>query len=683
MFRADALWPPFDSYYQKIIKPAAAETGLATLRSDEIHGTNVIIDDIWQSLWTARVVIADVSGGNPNVNYELGLSDALGVPTIIISGKVEDLPFDYSHKRCIIYDRQEAGCDEKLRINLIRTINAVLAETSDRDHLKWPYDTRSLREAAGGLLLASEESRSIVIRGANLVRKVIGTAYGPHGSSFALPQSVISSGQVNRGAQIAHGVKSLNPLEANGIEQIRSAASAVYETSGDGSKLVCILAAGFMSRGQELIEKGFHPKEVIERLEYWVRHVRECLALSARELTGTDLIAVATTAAGGDKRIGELVFQAMKRAGRNGVVTIETTDQAETTLEVSEGIVVDQGYLSDFFVTDTAALECVLENCSILLYEKHITSMKDLLPVLEQAAKTNTSLLVVAGDVEGEALATLTVNKIKGTLRCAAIKAPGVGERRKALLGDIAVLTGGKFLHEELGVPLANTRLEDLGRAEKVVVSKSETTIIGGGGTNEAIDERIRLVRAELDGTFSAFERERLQERLARLAKSLAVLRAGGLSEADRSRERYFLESAMHSARSAIEDGSVAGGGTALLRCGRGLVRKATASELDMEALGAIASVLEEPFIQLVENAHQSSTEMLVETMDSDSPYWGFNANEGKVCDLAEAGVLDALKPIELALRTALAHAKTVLQTGTWDLSESPPQQAIGPLRET
>jgi len=665
--------PPFDSYYHKIIKPAASQAGLAALRSDEIRSTNAIVNDIWQHLWRARLIVADVSNRNPNVNYELGLCDALGIPTIIITGKIEDVPFDYKHKRCILYHREEAGCDEKLRDDLVSTMQVVLAETNREDHLKWPYDTQAFKESAfGGALLASADSRVIVIRGANLVRNAVASAFGPKGSSVSLSRTFSGSMQVDRGSQIAAGIKSLNPLEQLGIDEIRIAASTVYDNAGDCSKLTAILSAGLMTRGQELIEKGFHPRDIVETLKNSVENVAKHVARNIRPADARALAAVATTAASGDARVGGLVVEALKRAGRNGIVTIETGDTASTTLEVVEGTVFDRGWLSEYFVTNPETLECVLESCAILLHQRPISSMKDLLPLLELVAKSDTSLLVVAGDVEGEALSTLTVNKIKGTLRCVAVKAPGHGDSRKAIMEDIAVLTGAKFFSEDIGVPLANIRLEDLGKAEKVVVGKHETTILGGAGSSEDIENRARSVRIQIEIAGTALEREKLQERLAKLVGSLAVLKAGGLSEAEIVGERYRLESAMHSTRSAIEHGWVVGGGIALLRAGLAAKRSETGKGLAEQAAKALASVLEEPVIQLVESAGKSSSEVLAELSKSNSQDWGFDAKRCELGDLVRLGVLDAAKLLEMSLRTAMSQAASVLQTGTWGLDIPP-----------
>lgn len=675
---------PFDSYYQKIIKPAASDAGLATLRSDEIRGRKARINDIWQHLWAARVVVADVSNRNANVNYELGLCDALGVPTIIIAGKIDDVPFDYKHIRCILYNRAEAGCDEKLRDDLVSTIRAVLAEVTGEDQLKWPYDTSALREpVSGGTLIASADSRGIVIRGANIVRSAVASAFGPYGTSVAISQTFGGTAELYRGVQIARGIKSLNPLEEKGIEKIRDAASTVYDGAGDCSKLVSILAAGFMTKGQELVEKGFHPKDVVGSFGRSVESVVKYVAGSLLQVVGDGVTAVATTAAGGDSRVGSLVTQAINRAGKDGIVTIEMSDQDSTRLEVVEGTVFDQGYLSEYFVTDTDAMNCVLESCAILLYQGPIQSMQDLLPLLESVAKSDTSLLIVAGNVEGEALSTMTVNKLRGTIRCAAVKAPGHADRRKALMEDIAVLTGARFLSEDLGVPLANVGMGDLGRAEKVVVTRSDTTIIGGAGASKAVQDRIRSVQAQIEYAPNAIDREKLLERLAKLAGRLAVLKVGGLSEADRAQEKYRIESAMHSARSAIEHGGVVGGGIALFRAGVALRAKKIGTELEIQARNAVASILEEPVHQLIENAHRSPTEVLFEIDTSVAPQWGFDAQSCEVRDLLAARVIDAAKPIELSIRVALSHAAAVLQTGKWDLIMPPSAaQRPGPLTD-
>jgi len=669
---------PFDSYYQKIIKPAANDAGLATLRSDEIYSTKAIINDIWARIWAAGIIVADVTERNPNVNYELGLCDALGVPTIIIAGNVNDIPFDYKHRRCIIYDTKNPGWDDKLRDDLANTIRVALSEGANEDELTWPYDTSIVKEPMPGgvLVAAAADSRKIVIRGAKLVRDAIAHAFGPRGVSVAVSQTFGGTVQLLRGALIASGIKSSNPLEEKGIEQIRAAASATYDAVGDCSKLAAILATGFMTKGQELIEKGFHPKDVVQSLGRSVDRVVKYLHQQTKEVSGMELAAVATTAAHSERRIGAMVAQAMKRAGKDGIITIETADQRETTLEIQEGIVFDRGYLSEYFVTDPHTLVCTLENCLILLYQPHIQSMKDLLPLLEQVARTDKSLLIIADDVEGEALATLTVNKIKGILKCAAVKAPGEGERRKALMEDLAVLTGGHAFSIDLGMPLENVKLADLGQAEKVIVKMHTTTIVGGAGAKGKIEGRIRSIQAQIAQSTAQYETERLQLRLAQLAGTVATIKAGRMSEGDSVQEKYRLESAMHSARSAIERGVVTGGGVALLQAGIALRKEEVFTQPDAEAKIAVASVLEEPILQLIENAQKSPTQTLAEILASESPSFGFNTE-------TSSGVLDAVAPIQEALQVALSRAGSVLQTGTWDLSTPPnPQRRAGILGE-
>lgn len=667
---------PFDSYYQEIIKPAAAEANLGTLRSDEIYSIKPIIKDIWKRIWAARVVVADVTNRNPNVNYELGICDALGVPTIIIAANIADVPFDYKHRRCIVYDRENAGWDNKLRSSLTKTMREVIAETANEEELEWPYDTSLLKEPASvGLLIASGDSRKIVIRGAKLVRDSIGSAYGPRGASVAISQIYGGSKQSQRGSQIANGIKSSNPLEERGIEEIRAGAARLFDSMGDFTKTVSILSAGLMVRGQDLVEKGHHPKDVLASFETQIEKVLNHLRTQARQVTKGELLAVATTAASGDKRTGGLVTEAMKKAGLNGIISLEPSDNSETVLEFQEGLQFGRGYLSDYFVTDPESQKCTLENCLILIYQGRIQTMRDLLPVLEQTAKSERSLLVIADDVEGEALATLVVNKIKGILKSAAVKAPGNTEMRRALIDDIATLTGGKVHGAELGLTLANSTLDTLGKADRVIITSNNTTIIGGAGSTETINERSRAIQSQISNSVSAYDRERLQDRLARLIGRVAILKIGGLSETDLAQERYKLESALNASRAAIENGAVIGGGVALLSASRGLRHEKLEPSLAAEAAEAVASVLEEPMRQLIENAKKSPTQILADIGKIESGNRGFNTESGEIEDLLFAGVLDAAAPIELSLRVAFLHASSILQTGTWDLS-TPPQRS-------
>jgi chaperonin GroEL len=664
---------PFDSYYQKIIKPAASNAGLDAVRSDEIYSTRPIIQDIWSRIWQARVIVADVTGKNPNVNYELGLCHALGIPTIIITRNIDDVPFDYRHRRCITYKVEDAGWDDKLRVDLSTTIQVVMTDTTNAEELEWPYNTNISKDLpSGSALIASGDSRKVVIRGAQIVRKAIGTAFGPHGQRLAASAAFGGTIPFQRGSQIAQGIRSANQLEEKGIEEIRRATSSVFSSAGDGSKLTAILAAGFMAKGQELIDQDHHPKIMLATFESAVERVLGHLRTNSHQSDISALRAVANTAAHGDKMIGELVIQAIMKAGKDGVIAIEASRQNQSSLELFEGMRFDRGYLSEHFITALESQESVLENCLVLVHENKIISMRDLLPILEQVARSGRGLLVIAEDIEGEALATLTVNKIRGTLPCVAVRSPGYGDRRKHLIEDIAVLTGATALTAELGRALISVAIGDLGSAERVIVTKNETTIIGGGGSSHSIQERARTIRAQIDNAPNAMEQEKLQERLAMLVGSVAILRAGGVTDIDVADAKYKLESALYSTRAAMEQGYAPGGGIALLRAGMALNEWKVTGEQEDAAKHSIAAVLEEPIRQLVENARRSPTQILAEIHQSLSSSLGFNADSGQLEDLVGVGVVDSVRALDLSVRVAFSHARAVLQTGTWDMSVPP-----------
>ena len=664
---------PFDGYYQKIIKPAAAEAHLDALRSDEIYSAKAIMKDIWNSLWRARVVVADVTEKNPNVNYELGLCHALGIPTIIVTKNIDDVPADYRHRRCIVYKVDEAGWEAKLRTDLANTIRAVIADTSNADELDWPYNTEAIKESlSGSVLIASGDARKAVIRGTQIVCTSIAEAFGPLGQRVAAALPFGGTIPVHRGARIAQSIKSANPLEEKGIEEIRRATADISNRTGDGTKFAAILAAGFMVKGQQLIEMEYHPRNVLESFAKAVERVTSYLTINSH-LPGNDkLEGVARTAAHGDKKIGQLVVQAIEKAGKDGVIAIETSASPESTLELLEGMRIDRGFLSEYFITDTDRQEVVLQNCLVLVHENKISSMKDLLPVLEAVAKSGRSLLVVADDVDGEALATLVLNKLRGTVQCVAVRSPGYADRRKHLLEDIAILTGANAFMSDVGIPLQSMTLRDLGVAEKVRVTRDETTIIGGAGAEHAIKERAKAIRARIEHTVDAGEREKLQQRLAMLIGRIAVLRAGGITDADIAEETYKLESALHSTRWALEHGCVPGGGIALLNAAKALEEWRVTEELDVAVKKSIAWVLEQPTRSLLENAKRSPTQMLAEIQKSTTPSLGFNTQNGQLEDLMAAGVIDAVKPLILSVEVAFSHARAVLQTSTWDVSPQP-----------
>jgi len=514
---------------------------------------------------------------------------------------------------------------------------------------------------------------------ANRHHEMSGCAFGPYGASVAISQIFGNTKHSKRGAQIAKGIKSANPLEEKGIEEIRIAASMVYDAAGDFTKLACILTAAFLNKGQELIDKGFHPRDVVRSLEELCEQACANVTSQASPVQGDDLLAIARTAAG-DKRVGSLVTEGIKRAGKHGLIAIETSRDALSSLEVLEGMRFDRGYLSNVFVTDVQKLECVLTDCYILAFQRRISSMRDFLPLLEEVARSERALLIIAEDVESEALSTLTVNKLRGILRCAAVRAPGEGDRRKAILEDIAVLTGGVFYSDELGIPLSSIGLQGLGCAEKVIVTANDTTIIGGAGKPSAVQDRITSIKAQIANVFSEYDREKLQERLAMLAGSVVMIKAGATSEAELLQEKYRVESAMFSGRQALDSGYVLGGGVALVRAGEGLSVPSPNTELGVYALEAFRTILREPMQQLVQNAGLSPTSILEEISKSDLNATGFNAERGRVEDLRAAGILDPAKSIKLALRAALSRARFVLQTVSWDISPIPtPKRAASP----
>lgn len=660
---------PFDDYYTKIIQPAVRELELDPLRSDEIYGTAPIIQDIWMCIWNARVVIADVTDKNPNVNYELGLCHTLGVPTVIISKREGDVPFDYRHRRCIIYDTEEPGWDDKLRASLKRTIKTLFDGSPQSTELAWPYDTFALKAAPSTPLISSEPQNKIVIQGASRVSDAVSASYGPLGTYTASSlQSGVAQPQF-RGTEIARIQKSANLLEQRGIEQLRLVSSEVFANVGDGTKLAILLTQALLERGYQAIALGHLGRDVVQGMSHAVEKIAGILSAASRPAQAEDIFRIASTAAGGDQRIGSLIVEGLKRAGKDGVLTFQESNRSETVLESQEGVHFDRGYLSELFVTNIERSECVLENCYVLIHERRISSMLELLPLLEMIARDGRPILIIAEDVEGEALATLTVNKIKGTLACAAVKAPAHGDRRRALLEDIAVVTGGTALTQERGVPLSDITLNNLGRAKQVTVNKDSTTIIGGAGSSESVADRAKSIRAQIESAGSPLDQEVLRERLATLVGCIVTIHLGGFTKLDIQQERYKVESAMWSAYSAIEEGWLPGGAVSLLRAGDELVKWTTQSDVETLSKLAVAGALERPIHQLIENGKRSPTQLLSEIRKTLPISVGFNAENGKIEDLVEAGILDSAKVLRVALRIAFSHVKAILQTSAWDLT--------------
>ena len=557
------LRAPFLGYFEKIIKPAAQDAGLIAAKADDIYGTRAVITDIWEYIWKARAVVAIVTGKNPNVNYELGICHALGVPTVLISEKKEDVPFDYRHRRYIPYHTRDAGWEQKLTEDISKTLKKVLSAAGAEEELSWPYDTFDLSVSGRiGRLVRSEDARTYVAQGAELVSMSLAPAFGPAGNRVSVNMQEIGRQMaVSSGARIAQRIKAGDPLKAQGVEQMARLAQEVLRTVGDSTKTSVFLSTSMLKAGDAALRAGHSPRGVLSGMQRAVETATAYLMTEARPVMGEQLMGIALSACAFDHSIAKVVIEALKRVGKDGIVQVVNGAGTELTLDVQEGMHFDRGYLSPLFVTDDERQESVLANCFILIYERQITSMMELLPVLEKIAKSGRPLLIISQDVAQEALATLVVNKQRGTLSCAAVKAPGTGEQRTALLQDIAILTSGKAFLQETAIPLSNIELTDMGRAQKVIVTKNETTIIGGAGRAGDVVDRIKQLRIQMSGTLSPYDAERLRERLAKLGGAIAVIKAPSGTDEDEADSRYKLESALHACYSAIANGYVIGGG--------------------------------------------------------------------------------------------------------------------------
>lgn len=667
-----ALMPfkdPFNGYYEHIIRPAVEEAGLKVMRADEIYGTRAIIRDIWDQIWRARIVVADVTEKNPNVNYELGLCHALGVPVVLITKRMEDVPFDYRHRRCIVYNTDEAGWEKKLRDDLRKTLQATAAEKGKEEDLLWPYDTSLVNETASRpSMIITGNPRDIVIQGTRAVVNQIGRAIGPAGIHYSSSISGKEPMPYKQGSSIAQGVSSVNPLEQRGIRELQVVAQEVYRLAGDGTKTGMLIAQSMMEQGNELLKQGKLAKDLIRGMEVAIDFVRtELLGRRRRPLRGEQVTQIAATAAA-DSAVGKLVAKAIESVGKDGVVTVEESSSAETELHVVEGMQFDRGYLHPRFITNPESGEAVLEDPYILIHSRKIFSMRELIPLLEQVAKEGRALFIIAEDVEGEALETLVVNKLRGVLKVAAVKAPGYGDRRSAVLEDIAVLTGGRVIGEATGITLANVTTDLLGTAKMVTVDSNWTTIFEGGGDLAEINGRIKAMRTQIEELASPYDREKVQERLARLVGGVAVIRVGGVSEVAVLDKKYRCVSGMHSVRAAIEGGWVPGGGLALFHISRSLRDRTVDNETEAAAVEIVAQALEAPFRRIIENAQGSPTQVVHEISQQDGDTIGFNAETDQIEDIGASGIIDAAMVLKSAVDVAFDHAKFILQTGDWGL---------------
>src|SRR6202023_2844018 len=511
-------------------------------------------------------------------------------------------------------------------------------------------------------IVYGEHSRQAVLRGINQLADAVKVTLGPKGRNVVIDKKFGSPTITKDGVTVAKEIDLRDPLENMGAQMVREVASKTSDTAGDGTTTATVLAQAIYREGAKNVAAGANPMDVKRGTERAVEALTAELKKMSKPVSGNMVAQVGTISANNDETIGKIIAEAMDKVGKDGVITVEEAKSMETSLEVVEGMQFDRGYLSAYFVTDPERMEVVLENPGILIHEKKISSMKDLLPVLEQVARLGRPLLIIAEDIDGEALATLVVNKLRGTLQAAAVKAPGFGDRRKAMLEDIAILTNGKAITEDLGIKLENIKLEDLGKAKKVTIDKDNTTIVEGAGTKTAIEGRVKQIRAQIEDTTSDYDREKLQERLAKLVGGVAVIKVGAATETELKEKKARVEDAMHATRAAVEEGIVAGGGTALLRC-IAAIEKLKLHDDEAVGVGIVKRALEEPARQIALNAGHEGAVVIGKIRDSKDDNFGFNAETGEYGDMVKAGVIDPAKVTRLALQNAASIAGLMLTT--------------------
>src|SRR6266511_1203810 len=527
-------------------------------------------------------------------------------------------------------------------------------------------------------LLFNEAARAALLRGVNVISHAVKVTLGPKGRNVVIDKKFGSPTITKDGVAVAKEFELEDHYENIGAQMIKEVASKTSDLAGDGTTTATVLAQAIYRHGLRNVTAGANPMALQRGIDQAVEKVvAELKKMSKSTKDKKEIAQVATIASNNDKTIGSLIAEAMEKVGKDGVITVEEAKGMETTLEVVEGMQFDLGYLSPYMVTDPARMEAVLEDCLILIHEKKLSVMKDMLPLLEQVVQSGKPLLIVAEDVEGEALATLVVNKLRGTLACCAVKAPGFGDRRKAMLEDVATLTGGKAITEDLGTKLENLKLADLGRAKKVVVDKDNTTIIEGGGKTGAIEGRIKQIRAQIEETTSDYDREKLQERLAKLAGGVAVVKVGAATETAMKEKKARVEDALNATRAAVEEGIVPGGGVALLRAATKIESLKLEGDEKVGAL-IVRRALEEPIRQIVENAGLEGS-VIVEKVKAEKVVTrGFDAETLEYVDMIEAGIIDPTKVERVALQNAASVASLLLTTEALitDLPEEKPAAA-------
>ncbi|HME94139.1 MAG TPA: chaperonin GroEL [Methylomirabilota bacterium] len=527
-------------------------------------------------------------------------------------------------------------------------------------------------------LLFNEEARAALLRGVNVMAHAVKVTLGPKGRNVVIDKKFGSPTITKDGVTVAKEIELKNHYENMGAQMIKEVASKTSDIAGDGTTTATVLAQAIFRGGLKNVTAGANPMGLQRGIEQAVEHVVKNLQKMSKSTKDKKEIAqVATIAANNDPAIGSLIAEAMEKVGKDGVVTVEEAKGMETALEVVEGMQFDRGYLSPYMVTDAERMEAVLEDCLILIHEKKLSVMKDMLPLLEQVAHSGKPLLIVAEDVEGEALATLVVNKLRGTLSSCAVKAPGFGDRRKAMLEDIATLTGGKAITEDLGVKLENLTLEDLGKAKRVVVTKDNTTLIDGAGKSGAIEGRIKQIRTQIEETTSDYDREKLQERLAKLAGGVALIKVGAPTETAMKEKKARVEDALNATRAAVEEGIVPGGGVALLRAATAL-DSLTLSGDEATGVDIVRRALEEPLRQIVQNAGLEGSIIVEKVRSAKDLAQGFDAESNQYVDMVRAGIIDPTKVERVALQHAASIASLLLTTEAL-ITDSPEEKNAMP----
>jgi chaperonin GroEL len=526
-------------------------------------------------------------------------------------------------------------------------------------------------------IVHGEESRQAILRGVNKLADVVKVTLGPKGRNVVLDKKFGAPTITKDGVTVAKEIELKDPLENMGAQMVREVASKTSDVAGDGTTTATVLAQSIYREGCKTVAAGANPMAIKRGIEMAVRavcgydetqkdgskkHVKGELEKLSKPVEGAMIAQVGAVSANNDLTIGTIIAEAMKKVGKDGVITVEEAKTMETALEVVEGMQFDRGYLSPYFVTDPERMECILESALILIHEKKISSMKDLLPLLEQIAKAGKPLLIIAEEVEGEALATLVVNKLRGTLQCCAVKAPGFGDRRKAMLEDIAILTGGKAITEDLGIKLENVKLDDLGKAKKITVDKDNTTIVEGGGKSAEIEGRVKQIRTQIDETTSDYDREKLQERLAKLVGGVAQIKVGAATETEMKEKKARVEDAMHATKAAVEEGIVPGGGVALVRSIPPL-DKLKAEGDEQIGIDIVKRALEEPLRLIADNAGHEGAVVVEKVRNNTNPNYGFDAQAETFGDLVAAGVIDPTKVTRTALQNASSIASLMLTT--------------------